>query len=302
MKKKVAILGASGMLGSMLLDYFSKSKEFKIIATVRSQKELLALSKYKKVEFKVLDVEFADQQVLRKALKGAAWVINAIGIIKPYIHDDNAVEIERALRINALFPHNLARALEKTKIIQIATDCVYSGAKGAYKENDPHDALDVYGKTKSIGEAHFGNFYNLRCSIIGPELSSHLSLMDWFLTRPEGSKVNGYTNHFWNGVTTLHFAKLCEGIIAREIKIAHLQHLIPTGKISKYEMLKIFANEFNRPDTTITKTNAPEIIDRTLSTEKPKINKKIWQAAGYSKIPSVPEMIRELGDYLSKNE
>ncbi len=297
MKTKVAILGVGGMLGSMILDVFAKDKDFKVIATVRNKKELELFKNYKSVEFRELDVEHADVKKLESALKGAKYVVNAIGIIKPYIHDDNAAEVERAVRINALFPHMLAKAAGKAKVIQIATDCVYSGAKGKYKESDLHDALDVYGKTKSIGEAYFDNMYHIRCSIIGPELAGHLSLMDWFLTQPEGAKVNGFKNHHWNGVTTLQFAKLCVGIIKKEVTIKHLQHIIPSGKIAKSDMLKSFAKEFGRTDIEINPVDAPKVVDRTLATENAKMNEKVWRAAGYKKIPTVKEMIKELAEY-----
>lgn len=294
MKQKIAILGAGGMLGSMVLDVFAKDGNFSVVATVRETKEIKNFKKYKNVGFYKLDVEYADVNTLKGALKGASWVINCIGIIRPYIHDDNAKEVERALRINALFPHLLAKAAAPAKIIQITTDCAYSGEKGKRKESDPHDALDVYGKSKSIGEVYSKNMYNLRTSIIGPEITGHVSLMDWFLTQRKGARVNGYKNHLWNGITTYHFARLCAGIIKKNISIGHLQHIVPSGEITKCEMLKIFAKEFDRQDIKIVPVNVPKVVDRTLQTENPQINKKIWQAAGYKKIPTVLEMIREL--------
>ena len=298
MKQKVAVLGAGGMLGSMVLDVLAQDENFSIVATVRDLKEAKKLKKYKNVIFRKLDVEYADTDTLKKALKGAKWVINCIGIIKPYIHDDNAREVEGAVRINALFPHVLARAIVSAKIIQIATDCVYSGDKGRYKESDSHDALDVYGKTKSIGEAYFKNMLNIRCSIVGPELTGHLSLMDWFLTQKNAASVQGYKNHLWNGVTTFHFAKICKAIITKNISADHLQHLIPADKISKGEMLKALAKTFKREDIKIKMVTHPQPINRTLETQYGSVNKKLWKAAGYSKIPTIKQMIKELQEYL----
>ena len=82
--------------------------------------------------------------------------------------------------------------------MQIATDCVYSGKKGSYNEDDLHDALDVYGKTKSLGEAQSPNLLNIRCSIIGPEQGKHVSLLEWFLTQEPGAKLQGFAHHHWN--------------------------------------------------------------------------------------------------------
>ena len=153
-KKKVVIMGAMGMLGSMVLDTFASNGEFAVTATYRDHKALRSLkNKYPKVEFRKLNVEKTSLQGILKAIKGADWVVNAIGVTKPYIHDDNTNEIYRAVYVNAVFPHLLAQAAGQTKakVIQIATDCVYSGQKGRYVETDPHDGLDVYGKTKSLG-------------------------------------------------------------------------------------------------------------------------------------------------------
>ena len=136
---------------------FCKSDEFEIIATCRNLNEATDFTKqYSGVDFRELDAKGADVSAIAEAIKGAEWVVNAIGIIKPYIHDDNPEEVETAIRVNALFPHFLGQAAEQTgaKVIQIATDCVYSGEKGGYVETDAHDALDVYGKSKSLGEAH----------------------------------------------------------------------------------------------------------------------------------------------------
>lgn len=292
------------MLGSTVTDIFSENLEFKIVATVYQSKEIeLLKKKLPNVVWQTYDAESTDTKSITELLTGIDWVINCIGIIKPYIHDDNAKETLRAIRVNSIFPHQLAFSAEKsgTKVIQIATDCVYSGDKGKYIESDKHDALDVYGKTKSLGEAYSSNMFHLRDSIIGPELKSHLSLLDWFLTQPKNAAVYGYTNHLWNGVTSLHFAKLCQGIIVNDISIDHLQHIIPTGMLSKGEMLKCFAKEFKREDVNITLTDAPQLIDRTLLTENDDKNREIWAAAGYNIPPTVPEMIKELAEYYFDN-
>lgn len=298
MRQKVAVLGVGGMLGSMILDVFAKEKNFDLVTTVRNKKEASQFKKYK-CDIIELDVEYADIKTLKKALSGVSWVVNAIGVIKPYIHDDNASETERALRINALFPHYLSRAAGElgAKVIQIATDCVYSGEKGKYVESDLHDALDVYGKTKSLGEAYFENIYHLRCSIIGPERAAHLSLLDWFLSNPKNAKLNGYKNHIWNGVTTLQFAKLSAGIIKNDLELGHLQHVIPANEISKSDLLGCFAKNFGREDIKIKSVDAPKIVDRTLRTQNDDMNLALWQAAGYDQIPTVEEMVKELAEY-----
>lgn len=295
-RPKVVILGCTGMLGAVTLDWFAGTDKFDIIATHRGGETPTG---YPGIEFRSFDAETPDVAVIETAIEGAKWVINAIGIIKPYIHDDNAAEVERAIRVNALFPQLLAQAAHQTgaKVIQIATDCVYSGQQGKYKETDLHDALDVYGKTKSLGEAYYDNCLHLRCSIIGPELKGHLSLLDWFLGQDQGAKLNGFTNHSWNGVTTLTFARIADGIIEQNIKFDHLQHVVPGNLITKADLLKAFARDFKRPDIVITPMEAPKVIDRTLATENNDLNTKLWLAAGYETAPTIEDMISELADY-----
>jgi dTDP-4-dehydrorhamnose reductase len=181
--------------------------------------------------------------------------------------------------------------------LQIATDCVYSGNRGHYTEKDSHDPLDVYGKTKSLGEVYAAHMYHIRCSIIGPEPKGHVSLLDWFLRQPRSSSINGYTNHQWNGITTLHFARICQGIIKQDIKLPHVQHLIPADAISKAALLQSFAHEYHCEDVKITPTKATTVIDRTLSTINDSLNKKLWEAAGYNKPPSVPQMVKEIAEF-----
>ena len=159
------------------------------------------------------------------------------------------------------------------------------------------DALDAYGKTKSLGEVNSAMMHHLRCSIIGPESKNHLSLLDWFLRQPHNSSVNGYINHQWNGVTTLQFAKVCHGVIKNDINLPHIQHLIASGSVSKAEMLQNFARAFDREDIVVTPTDTKTIVDRTLATTNDSLNRQLWAAAGYPHPPSVPEMISELAEF-----
>lgn len=284
------------MLGSMVVDDLSRNVNFIISATVRNT--TLAdkcKAKIDSVNWLVFDANAPEIEKAVKVIDGHDWVINAIGITKPLIHDDNALEIERAIRINSLLPHQIARkaASAGAQVIQIATDCVYSGKKGNYTESDESDALDAYGKSKSLGEVFGSGFFNLRTSIIGPEPKEHKFLLDWFLGQPQKARVSGYTNHRWNGVTTLHFSRLCGGIISKNLKLPHLQHAIPSGDITKCDMLREFAGSYHREDISITPVEAPKIIDRTLLTNNESLNLSIWAAAGYHQPPTVPEMIAE---------
>ena len=276
---KTAILGKTGMLGSEVEKAFLENNQ-NIVATTRRE----------------LDAQTASVEDIKKIIDGCDYVINCIGIIKPYIHPENSFEVQRAILVNGLFPHKVATAAKQTgsKVIQIATDCVFDGVKGSYVENDLHNATDIYGKTKSLGEVQAENFLNLRCSIIGREQKSYLSLLEWFLNQPKGAKLNGFKNHLWNGVTTRAFAKLCLGIINNNAFFNGLQHVEPADILSKAQMFHCFREIFDRKDIEIKDIEADVAIDRTVVTLNKAENEKLWKNAGYNAIPTVEEMIKEI--------
>ena len=298
-KSKVLVLGGSGMLGSMVADVLSRDDELSVVATVR-QSEFADImnGRVKNIDWRIL--EAGDEGKTAEQLKqfeDIEWVVNAIGIIKPYAHDDKPDEVQCAIKVNAAFPHQLGRCLSNARILQIATDCVYSGTKGEYIETDKHDALDVYGKTKSLGEVGLANVSHLRCSIIGPEPKSYVSLIEWFRRQPKDANISGFTNHLWNGVTTLHFGKLCLGIIKNNLALTGCRHVIPGNCITKYELLCFFGKAFKREDIEISPSEAPTAIDRTLLTDNEEMNQKLWSAAGYEEPPTVEAMVEELAQF-----
>ena len=256
---KVLVLGSTGMLGSMVHGYLRKSGVAEVVGTRREQ----------------FDAEAFASGVPQPQPLDADYVVNCIGVIKPFCKDTDPAGVRRAIAVNAVFPHRLAAAAaaKGARVIQIATDCVYSGARGEYVESDPHDALDVYGKTKSLGEVFEGPVLNVRCSIIGPELKNHLSLLDWFLGNKDGAEVNGFTHHLWNGVTTLQFAKLCEtvvrtpGLFDRLLKTSHLHHFVPNSSVNKYELLNLMNDAFGRKVQVRPVGDVGPRVDRTLSSK-----------------------------------
>ena len=229
------------MLGSMVNTYLKRQTSLDVTGTSRvATRELIGFDAYKFTLGKENLLDFNKYE----------YILNCIGIIKPFCKDDDPEGIKNAVVINSLFPKVLSEfAGPETKIIQIATDCVYSGKEGPYSENSLHDALDVYGKTKSLGEIRNSNFLNIRCSIIGPEKRNFVSLLEWFLNQQENATLQGFTHHKWNGVTTLQFAKLMEIIIMENhfdklIKLASVHHFLPNSTVNKYELLNIFQKFF----------------------------------------------------------
>ena len=289
----VLVLGGSGMVGSMVVDVLAREPELAVTATVRSARMATwGRERLPSVRWEV----FEAAEELHSIIHNHAWVINAIGITKPYIRDDNPAEVERAIAINALFPHRVTRTAAEggARVLHIATDCAYSGTRGRYTEADPHDALDVYGKTKSLGESGAANFHNLRCSVVGPEPNRRTFLLEWFRGQPSGGRVVGYTNHRWNGVTTLQFARICAGIVVGSLALPRLQHLVPADCVTKAELLEAFAEACKRQDVVIDRQEAPMTVDRTLDTLDADMNRRLWRAAGYPEAPTVREMAVEM--------
>ena len=156
------------------------------------------------------------------------------------------------------------------------------------------DANDLYGKSKIVGEIEGKNKHILRSSIIGPEAGEGFSLMNWFLKNKQ-DEVSGFQNHQWNGVTTLNFSRIVEGMIKYNKFDFKTQHLIPKNTISKAQLLEEIKRHFNK-NINVKHTNAETLIDRTLKTENQELNEELWKFGGYNKIPSIEENIEELAN------
>lgn len=284
------------MLGSMVFDYLSRNLNFNVYGTVRNTKYLdKKLYLFDANEIAQLEEkQFMDLKI--------NYIINCIGITKPFSKDDDPEGVKRAIRINADFPWKLSSYAKKhnVRVIQIGTDCVYSGKRGRYIENDPHDPLDVYGKSKSLGEVFDGTMLIIRCSIIGPEFKKETSfLLEWFLNQPNGGTIGGFEHHIWNGVTTLQFAELCEKIISSNaydqlVQNSFIHHYIPNNIVTKYQLMNIFNNVFER-DLKINRVNKPEQkVDRSLETKYSDLNNLIEQK-------NLKTAILELKDYIMKS-
>jgi len=294
-KKKILILGSTGMLGSEVLKIFSDLDNYKIFTNLRNlkQKKTFKINNLNKIIFFKFDAKIDNINKLKRYISRGTIIINCIGIIKPHINENNQDSILNAIQINSLFPNQLSKKFKKNKIYQIATDCVFSGRKGLYNENDFHDAQDVYGKTKSLGEVNNKNFFNIRTSIIGKELNSSKSLYEWFASQKHNAKLNGFQNHSWNGLTTKAFAMIVISIIENNISIPNNIHIMPNDIISKYKMLNLFKNNLKKK-IFIKQTIAKVKINRTLSTIYPKIVKKIWLGSKFKRVPKLKDLIKEI--------
>lgn len=268
----ILVLGKNGMLGSMVFDFLSSKTNTTVYGTIYSVSNPIVFKDNVIFFNAASDVKAQLAIIIEKC--SPDYIINCIGIIKPWCKDDDPKGVKNAILVNSLFPHLLAETCSEmksdAKIISIATDCVYSGSKGFYTENDNHDPLDVYGKTKSLGEVRSSNFLNIRCSIIGHELKNKTSLLEWFLSNPDRASVSGYKHHLWNGVTTLQFAEFCYKIISDDMfsklrLLNHSVHWIKNETVSKYQLLHIFNEVYKRNIVVLPESNAGCPVYRTLA-------------------------------------
>jgi dTDP-4-dehydrorhamnose reductase len=299
MKPSIIILGTHGMLGWQVLNQFKESN-FNLKCQVRSKKNQRTLVKKLKLNNKIsffnFDLEKDKIEVLYKKISKNDIIINCIGKIKPFINENNLNQIEAAIKVNSMFPLLLSKMIKikNVKIYQIATDCVFSGSDGNYNEMSKHDALDVYGKSKSLGEVNIKNFFNIRASIIGKELDTKNSLVEWFLSNEKKEKIFGFKDHLWNGVSTSVFSQILYTIINEKINIPNNFHLVPKDKVSKYKLMQFLKNYYGFKDLKIIRKNSNNKINRVLETSHKLVNNEIWLKTKYKKKLSIKEIISTL--------
>jgi dTDP-4-dehydrorhamnose reductase len=288
---RVLILGSDGMLGHVVTKYMI-NQDLDLWFTGRS----VNFDPGNKAKFIKFDAKSSIESTF-KNLGNFDYVINCIGIIKPNIVEKESSSVLNAIEVNSRFPHLLSNFFNNSKILQIATDCVYSGLLGNYSEDSVHDPQDVYGKTKSLGEVDASNFMNIRTSIIGREIRHHKSLWDWVIRQEKDASLNGFTNHLWNGVTTLAFAKLVNGIMLNNLFHATTQHVIPQNLITKDKLLKSILENEGKLDVIVNPIESSTQINRTLSTQNQNTNEKIWLSAGYQDVPTIEYLIKEFSSW-----
>jgi dTDP-4-dehydrorhamnose reductase len=268
---KIVVLGSTGMLGNAVGNYFLKRcGEDNVFLSYRDNR--VAYGKHR----------FAFDPLTQSldAIPQCNFVINCIGVIKPFMKGN----IVGAIKINSLFPWQLADFCRArgAKMIHITTDCVFSGREGNYNENSPHDALDDYGKSKSLGEPD--NCMVIRTSIIGEEIHKNASLIAW-VKQQAGKQANGFTNHLWNGVTTKQYAKIVDAIIRENWHENGLFHVFSSTSVNKYNLVRLISDRF-KLDVKVNPFEAQPPCDRTLATVK--------DLCGKLNVPSVERQIKDL--------
>ncbi len=280
---RILILGGDGMLGHRLLMHLQDRHETKV--TLR--RELAAYERYGlfTLENSYWGVEAKDTERLLEVVADfrPEAVVNAVGIVK---QRGAAKEAIPSLEINALLPHRLALLCRAAgaRLVHLSTDCVFSGRKGNYTEDDVPDAEDLYGRTKLLGEVTDVGCITLRTSIIGLELSRRTGLIEWFLA--QRGEIRGFTKAIYTGLTTAEMSHVIERILVEHPHLSGVWQ-VASEPISKYDLLVRFSEVLGRNDVSI-------VPDDTVRIDRSLLPVAFEKATGYS-TPGWNEMLKELG-------
>jgi dTDP-4-dehydrorhamnose reductase len=259
---KVLILGASGMLGSAMIRELSRDSQLQVWGSLRSDTDKAAFSP-QIAERLISGVDVLDEDQLTEIFKQVApqVVINCIGLIK---HAQESQDSQMAMAINTLLPHQLAKLCLQygARLIHFSTDCVFSGDRGNYRETDPPDAQDLYGRSKLLGEVDEPNALTIRTSIIGHELHGAQGLLEWFLS--QGSVCKGFTKAIFSGLPTPVLARLVHGLLSMP-DLTGVYH-VSSEPISKYNLLKAIAAQYGKKIEIVPSEEL--VIDRSLDSER----------------------------------
>lgn len=281
----VLVLGASGMLGRTMLRVICENQDWHVSGTIRGEKAISQFPDYLTNNI-ITGIDIANANSLEKIIikQQPDIVINCIGVTKNINESNNPVVVIPA---NSVLPHRLAKTCAEinSRVIHISTDCVFAGDKGNYKEGDNADAKDLYGLSKYLGELRSPNAITLRTSIIGHEALTKNGLLEWFLSQQGNCK--GYARAIFSGLPTVTLAEIIRDHVIPNKDLSGLYHIAGPA-ISKYDLLKIIAKEYNK-DIDIERDETLK-LDRSLNVDK------FRAATGYV-APDWPSLIKSMHNY-----
>lgn len=278
---RVLVLGGTGMLGHKLCQVLGSV--FETFATFRSPPPEIP-GVFDRIEV-VPGVDADDIGTVIAAIRrvNPDYVINAIGVVK---QREEAKQAVPSIRLNSLLPHEVAAACRESsaRLIQPSTDCVFSGERGGYTEADIPDPVDLYGRSKLLGEVDDGLALTLRTSIIGREIGAGLGLVEWFLSQA-GGRVRGYANAIYSGVTTDALSHMIAAIISRG-SLHGIWH-VSSEPIAKYDLLVRLNDAFDTH--TVIDRDEDFRCDRSL------VSNRFYRETGLTR-PGWDDMLRGLAE------
>jgi dTDP-4-dehydrorhamnose reductase len=287
--KKVSVLILGGGLVGQMFTKVLNTGEFDLAVAKRKTDEWDLGQGYPVHHFNGLDFP-------PYVAKDFDYIVNTVGVVPSKIDESCTHSKLNALLINSVFPYQLARNCPKSKIINISTSYVFGLSGGGKTETDMVAPITTYEKTKVMGEVLAENVMNLRCSIIGPDKRGG-GLLEWFKKERKTGKVEGFTNHTWNGLTSLQLAQIVRGIIKDELFTFGYQHVVPNSPVTKFQLISMLNNyPWGEKDVAaeIIEKKADYTLDRSLKTVRLMNNMLLWRSAGYAAPLNISGMIREM--------
>jgi len=280
---RVLVLGGTGLLGNRLARELSN--KFEVFATTRMVADdhshlakILEPSQWLS-NFDVLNIEAVEKTLfdLRPEV-----IINCLGITK---HQDFSKEFETIVRVNSFFPYQLCNISAKLgcKLVLISTDCVFSGNKGNYSESSIPDPVDLYGRSKALGEIDSSGVLTLRTSFVGREIKSFTNLFEWARLN-RGCQVAGYKQAIYSGLTTQALSVVIRNILVEHLNLEGLFH-VSSEPISKFDLLSQLNERLKLGIRLI--PNDSFVCDRTLNCQSFKMVTKM----------TLPDWNKMLEDY-----
>jgi dTDP-4-dehydrorhamnose reductase len=279
---RILVFGASGLLGNAVIKQLSKAMDINVYGTVRSESSKKYFSKeISQNLISNFNVDNPDSLLSIFDEIRPNIVVNCIGLVKQLDASEYPLQ---AIPINSVLPHRLAllSSIIGARLIHISTDCVFSGSRGLYKEIDVPDAIDLYGRSKLLGEVDYANAITLRTSIVGHELESSRSLIGWFLSQ-QGS-VKGYGRAIFSGLPTSEIARIIRDYVIPNPELRGLYH-VSAEPINKFDLLQLVAKEYDKKIDI--ELDDSLVIDRSLDSTRFRV------ATGYQP-PSWVELIKEM--------
>lgn len=279
---KVLVLGVTGMLGHVVFRLLGQSPGIEVVGAARAGDAARWFREPLRDRVRTGVDALSDDAL--GALLGRERpdaVINCVGVVKQLAQAEDPLV---SIPVNALLPHRLARLCGQSgaRLVHVSTDCVFSGARGAYREDDLPDATDLYGRSKLLGEVGGPHAVTLRTSIVGPELAGAHGLVAWFLSQP--GPVRGWTRAVFSGLPTVELAAVIRDRVLPDPGLAGLYH-VAAAPIAKHDLLVLVARRWGRaveivPDDRVA-------IDRSLDGTR-------FEAATGWRAPPWPELVARM--------
>ena len=279
--KKILVIGIKGMAGHVIFNKFKDEYGFAVYGIARNIEP----------SENTFNLDVSNTNALEHIIAENKFdvIVNCIGIL----NKDAENNPDKAIWFNSYFPHYLEKITKNTatKVIHISTDCVFSGKKGNYTEEDFKDGIGFYAQSKALGEIVNKKDLTIRTSIIGPELNENgIGLFHWFMSQPDDSQLKGFSKAFWSGITTVELAEVLKWAI--EENVVGLKQIAPHHKINKFDLLQLFNEIFRENKLTIIEDDHYKVDKSLLSI----VTKYTYN------VPEYREMLIEMKEWIKSKK